>query len=156
MATTSRGTTSARWWLCAGGAAASVAYLLLRRAPKAACHEATDFDSFLRAPVPVAAAAPATSSSSRAGVEATSFDAFLKFKPVEPDPAVFSTWLKSSGAAPSAAVVDAAGDDEEEEESPLDAVRVLVMYGTEYGFSKEIAEKLCARLKESGGGGAYW
>jgi hypothetical protein len=31
--------------------------------------------------------------------------------------------------------------------------RVLVMFGTEYGFSKEIAEKLCDKLREAG---AYW
>jgi hypothetical protein len=31
--------------------------------------------------------------------------------------------------------------------------RVLVMFGTEYGFSKEIAEKLCDQLREAG---AYW
>jgi sulfite reductase (NADPH) flavoprotein alpha-component len=131
-----------------------VAYLLLRSSPKrgASSHEATDFDSFLRAPAHTAAA-PSTNNGGRPGVEATSFDAFLKVKPVEPDPAVFSTWLKSGGgavAAPTTAVVDEAA---EEEEAPLDAVRVLVMYGTEYGFSKEIAEKVCARLKE---GGAYW
>ena len=84
-------------------------------------------------------------------MEATSFDAFLKVKPVEPDPAVFSTWLKSAGAA--VAAPTAVDEVEQEEEAPLDAVRVLVMYGTEYGFSKEIAEKLCARLKE---GGAFW
>lgn len=31
--------------------------------------------------------------------------------------------------------------------------RILVLFGTEYGFSKEIAEKLCAKLREAG---PYW
>jgi hypothetical protein len=34
-----------------------------------------------------------------------------------------------------------------------DQARVLIMYGTEFGFSKEIAEKLCDKLREAN---KYW
>ncbi len=40
-----------------------------------------------------------------------------------------------------------------EEQPPLGSKPVAVLFGTEYGFSKEIAEKAAARLKETE---AYW
>ena len=39
------------------------------------------------------------------------------------------------------------------ERPPPDSRPVAVLFGTEYGFSKEIAEKAAAQLKESG---KYW
>lgn len=33
---------------------------------------------------------------------------------------------------------------------PEDAVPVLVLYGTEYGFAREIAEKVGQQLKDTG------
>ncbi len=39
------------------------------------------------------------------------------------------------------------------ERPPPDSKPVAVLFGTEYGFSKEIAEKAAAQLKESG---KYW
>lgn len=33
---------------------------------------------------------------------------------------------------------------------PEEAVPVLVLYGTEYGFAREIAEKISQQLKDSG------
>ena len=40
-----------------------------------------------------------------------------------------------------------------EEQPPPGSKPVAVLFGTEYGFSKEIAEKAAARLKETK---AYW
>lgn len=40
-----------------------------------------------------------------------------------------------------------------EEQPPPGRKPVAVLFGTEYGFSKEIAEKAAARLKETK---AYW
>ena len=42
---------------------------------------------------------------------------------------------------------------EAEERAPPDSKPVAVLFGTEYGFSKEIAEKLSARLRDNG---KYW
>ena len=42
---------------------------------------------------------------------------------------------------------------EAEERAPPDSRPVAVLFGTEYGFSKEIAEKLSARLRDSS---KYW
>lgn len=39
------------------------------------------------------------------------------------------------------------------ERPPPDSKPVAVLFGTEYGFSREIAEKLSARLR---GSGKYW
>ena len=41
----------------------------------------------------------------------------------------------------------------EPEGPPPDSKPVAVLFGTEYGFSKEIAEKAAAQLKETG---KYW
>ena len=42
---------------------------------------------------------------------------------------------------------------EAEERAPPDSKLVAVLFGTEYGFSKEIAEKLSVRLRETS---KYW
>ena len=42
---------------------------------------------------------------------------------------------------------------EAEERTPPDSKPVAVLFGTEYGFSREIAEKLSARLRDTG---KYW
>jgi sulfite reductase alpha subunit-like flavoprotein len=39
------------------------------------------------------------------------------------------------------------------EDPPPDSKAVMVLYGTEYGFSKEIAEKLAEKLRDSSG---FW
>jgi sulfite reductase (NADPH) flavoprotein alpha-component len=105
---------------------------------------ATDFDSFLRAPVPEVAAQS----------QATSFDAFLKTQPVASSTAStdFASFLRqlpngtpaqAGPVLPPAAAVPGV-------DVPLpNSAPVLVMYGTEYGFSQEIAEKLCQKLKET-------
>lgn len=56
-------------------------------------------------------------------------------------------------------LMDVAQGDESEAKSGIDegpppgSKGVTVLYGTEYGFSKEIAEKLAQRLKE---GSQFW
>ncbi len=45
--------------------------------------------------------------------------------------------------------------------APADAIPITVLFGTEYGFSKEVAEKACERLRAavppaSSGGASYW
>ena len=104
--------------------------------------EATNFDSFLRAPVPVAANATA---------QKTDFNSFLRVKPSEPCSTDFSSFLRDRGTT--APAQDVQQIKEQAEEVPTDSAPVLVMFGTEYGFSKEIAEKLCQQLKYSG---KYW
>ncbi|GMH36378.1 hypothetical protein BSKO_04246 [Bryopsis sp. KO-2023] len=87
---------------------------------------------------------------SKKSIDPTDFDGFLKQRPNKASPTDFDSFLKGpSGSGP-------AQDDVSEvveETAPLDAIRVPVLYGTEYGFSKEIAEKLCGQLKEKG---SYW
>lgn len=56
----------------------------------------------------------------------------------------------SEGVASSAAVEKLST---ELERPPPGSKPVAVLYGTEYGFSKEIAEKAAAQLKETG---TYW
>ncbi len=120
-------------------------WLLRARKPG---HDATttDFDRFLLGPAP--AQQPAYDPRNT-----TQFDSFLKVKAFEPDSKVFSTFLKSAVPGNTSSSAPAPKATAAEEEVPLDRARVAVMYGTEYGFAKEIAEKLCAQLKASD---AYW
>ena len=56
---------------------------------------------------------------------------------------------------PQAAVTGASeqSSTEAQGQAPPDSKPVAVLFGTEYGFSKEIAEKLSARLRDSS---KYW
>ena len=122
-------------WLCAGLAAGSVVYMLSgKRRPRQDYD--TGFDSFLKQEV--ASDEP----------QGTNFDCFLKAGPQEQDSTCFESFLKGTnkvaagapaGGAPAAKQVSA--------EELAAKKRVLVMYGTEYGFAKEIAEKLCGQLE---------
>ena len=110
----------------AAAAGASLYWLLGRRGQAAGAPGPTDFESYLRsAPEQPRAFA------------ATSFEAYLR------GPAGNST----AGPAPAAQPPTAASA------VPADRAPVTVLFGTEYGFSKEIAEKLAARLQETG---AFW
>lgn len=136
------------WMLWAGAAAVPVSMYMLRGKPRSSApEEPTGFDHYLRQPVP---SQQPTKEELR---QATQFDTFLKVRPAEPNPTDFSTFLKNAPAAGGVAGGAAAAPAVVEEAIPLDRARVTVMYGTEYGFSKEIAEKLCAQLKETG---AFW
>lgn len=94
---------------------------------------------------------------------ATSFEAYMRSKGVAPggtqqkryDPADFTSYLKQgSGGAGPAAPPSALPLPAQPpaEEVPLDSKPVLVLYGTEYGFSKEVAERLAEHLRAAG----YW
>lgn len=94
------------------------------------------------------------------------FEAFLKIEAessegeVDDDhrnPLDFSSFLKtaqkpSTSSKQATSHVNGTSDSRPAGPKPEHA-RVLVMYGTEYGFSKEIAQKLCAKLGETD---KYW
>ena len=86
----------------------------------------------------------------------TGFEAFLKAGDdagAQRSAADFGSFLRKAAPAPNAA--DAQAEPAAVEEAgprPGDAA-VAVLYGTEYGASKEIAEGLCQRLRAAG---AYW
>lgn len=86
----------------------------------------------------------------------TGFEAFLKAggdAGAQRSAADFGSFLRKAAPAPKAA--DAQAEPAAGEEAgprPGDAA-VAVLYGTEYGASKEIAEGLCQRLRAAG---AYW
>ena len=118
---------------------------------------ATAFDTFLRPGAPAAPRAPQPAPKR----PATDFRAFLKNAPAElpaRDAASFASFLRKPAAADadSSAEVQADGEAEPPQAGagpgPEQKV-VCVLYGTEYGFSKEIAEKAAARLGDSG---EYW
>ena len=103
----------------------------------------------------------AAASGASAPVAANSFVAYLKDRSVGVQPAAppqkkyaptsFDAYLKQADpaahAAPAAAAAAAAGP-----AAPPEAKPLTVLYGTEYGFSKEVAEKACSALKGAG----YW
>ena len=71
--------------------------------------------------------------------QAASFSSFLRKQPDQAQPAAVAATENLVNAA-AAAVVEAGPGPEQKP--------VTVLYGTEYGFSKEIAEKLVGKLKE--------
>ena len=105
-------------------------------------------------------------------VAATSFDAYLRDRVVgRPKPAEaaaapqfaatsFEAYLRQSAAAaaaqpPSGASASAA--------APAHAKPITVLFGTEYGFSKEVAQRVCQRLRDAADTGSgdssgccYW
>jgi sulfite reductase (NADPH) flavoprotein alpha-component len=145
------------WRLMALGAAGAwIALSLMRSSRKkpssSSADEPTDFASFLVAPV--AAAAPEEAPASRwggckkAAALETSFDSFLKVR-VEPDPADFASFLRDGGGG----VNKGAAALKQQQQPPVEAIPpdrapVLVLYGTEYGFAREIAEKLADAMKK--------
>lgn len=118
----------------AGGAAAAL--WLARRASAsapntAAAPAATSFDAYLKNRE-VGKKAPQMAKPKFA---ATSFEAYLR----QPAPTAASTAAAAGAAARGPA-------------APPDAKPITVLFGTEYGFSKEVAEKACEALKGAG----YW
>jgi sulfite reductase (NADPH) flavoprotein alpha-component len=135
-----------RYALYAAGAAAGVAtYFLLKQEKSGARNQPTDFGSFLRV-VPQAATETAKS---------TSFESFLRDQPVQPSSTDFASFLRSSGPVQQEQQQQQQHQQahHQTEAVPEDAVPVLVIYGTEYGFAREISEKLAQQLKDTG---SFW
>ncbi|WIA38912.1 hypothetical protein OEZ86_005065 [Tetradesmus obliquus] len=127
------------------GAAGAATYLWLRSGSsrRATAADSTDFDSFLRAP------APATAQTTGG----TTFESFLREQPEQPASTDFASFLRNTTTSSSSA--QPAGKQQQAASKPVEvipetAVPVLVLYGTEYGFAREIAEKLSQQLKDSG------
>jgi sulfite reductase (NADPH) flavoprotein alpha-component len=137
------GNNSTRRYVLYGAAAGAATYLWLRSGSRrGTAADATDFDSFLRAPAPVAP-------QSTGG---TTFESFLRKQPEQPGSTDFASFLRnrSSSTQPAGNQQQQQAASKPVEHIPETAVPVLVMYGTEYGFAREIAEKLSQQLKDSG------
>ncbi len=67
------------------------------------------------------------------------------------NPCDFNTFLRSSGARAQPAAKPQQQAKAEAEPKPEPGMKpVVVLYGTEFGFSKEIAQKLCSQLRSTG------
>lgn len=62
----------------------------------------------------------------------------------------FGSFLKARGAAAVGAGAAAQQQHQQQQGPPLtaDSVVITILFGTEYGFSKEIAEKLAGALRD--------
>eukprot|EP00798_Chlamydomonas_sp_ICE-L_P023032 gene23032-30226_t len=129
--------TKERFWYFA--AAAAAVYLLTPG--KKTQTEARDFDSFLvvQNDVPTGAV--------RSG--GGPFEEFL-IDSDERDSVVFETFLKSHGSGAKPTMVKKVAEEAIEELPEPHMTKVVVMFGTEYGFSKEVADKLASQMKEDG------
>lgn len=147
-------------WAVAVGVPAAVWYLLSGWGRGGYDDDRTDFDGFLKRVEPVGStgAAPAAAAARTSG----SIDRFFRdagqAAAEEEDsrnPVDFDSFLKKPRkAAAAAAAAPAAKPPAPPAERPRpEQAQVLVMFGTEYGFSKEVAEKLCSQLKATG---KYW
>ena len=158
-----------RWWIAAAAAAAGCGACLAawRRGGRKSSAEQprTDFNGFLKAP-PAPAAVPIASQPAQRGAaqrSATSFGSFLKngtaAQPSQQrDPTSFGSFLKGAqredalnggkdgGDSAGASSTPGSGDGGAVATPAPDTVPVTVLFGTEFGFSKEIAEKLRDRL----------
>lgn len=123
----------------------------------------TDFDGFLKAveePGSTGHNTAAASKSSPAGTGLTSGSIDKFFKDADEDtrnPLDFDSFLKgaakSSGASHQNAQAQKAVPPAPKEQAKPHHIRVAVLYGTEFGFSKEVAEIMAGQLKSTG---AYW
>lgn len=119
-----------------------------RKARAASDDSSTDFSVFLKVQPPVQPA-PRPRAEKK---QATSFRAFLKDDVADTqDSCDFDTFLRSSASNAAAAKPAVQNVPAEAPKGPSsDEIKVPVFYGTEYGFSKEIAEKLCSMLEAAG------
>ncbi|KAG2448381.1 hypothetical protein HYH02_006963 [Chlamydomonas schloesseri] len=149
--------TSSAYWRWALAAGVPVAWYLYSRGRKPEV-ERTDIDAFFKAPEPVGSTG---SRPAGGGLQSGPIDAFFRDAGEEVDtrnPLDFDSFLVAAkrggaGGKAAAAGAGAAAPAKPKESGPSpDMKPVTVLYGTEYGFSKEIAEKLCAQLKAAGCG----
>ena len=155
-----------KWAAWASGAAVATYLLVPGSRPNRGLDE-TGFDAFLvqQGPVPTGTTAPSKGKHSLAAAVAAGggpFECFLKAQDDEEEdvrnPLDFNSFLLTAKAgqgtkgAAAAPAQQQAAPAVEERPSP-DMARVLVLFGTEYGFSKEIAELLASKLKETK---AFW
>ena len=83
----------------------------------------------------------------------TSFHSFLKKVPqAHRDASSFSAFLKPQGST-QAAVTDSLPSSEAASGPGAADVIITILFGTEYGFSKEVAERAAAAIKACGN---YW
>jgi sulfite reductase (NADPH) flavoprotein alpha-component len=124
-------------------------YLLTRGGKRKGEDLATDFNSFLKAPSDEPAGVPAAPL-------ATDFNSFLKAPAPVYRETDFQSFLKAqpasagTGGQKQAPAKGAAAAAPAAAALRPDQVKLTVMYGTEYGFSKEVAERLVARLAAIG------
>ncbi|GLI69078.1 hypothetical protein VaNZ11_013623 [Volvox africanus] len=130
-------------------------YLVSRRRRADTTQDRTDFDGFLKAVEPVGS----TGSQLKPGKMSGPIDAFYKDAGIQGDsrnPLDFDSFLLSSrtGVKSQAESPNTQRLAEMRHPGPSpDMKPVTILYGTEYGFSKEIAEKLCQQLQTSG---SFW
>jgi sulfite reductase (NADPH) flavoprotein alpha-component len=90
----------------------------------------------------------------------TSFEAYLKQAPPEPvqyATTSFEAYLKQPPTAAAAAAAAAAPSSIADSlQAPPSAKPVTILFGTEYGFSKEVAERAGEALAAVDGGAAFW
>lgn len=116
------------------GAGALLYYLTRPARPPVAGPEETGFGAYLR---DLSVGVPTHGVPAPQTFEETSFEAYLR-----------AAAFKSQDHA------EAGSASGEAESAPPTARPVTIVFGTEYGFSKEIAERLADRLREAGEG--YW
>ena len=79
------------------------------------------------------------------------FETFLieDASPPKRQPSNFDSFLDAAGSSPS----DENRKAKRMEPVPMNAICIPIIYGTEFGLSKEVAETLAGQIKESG---VYW
>ena len=123
------------WWILSG-----------RSQPKSSPD--TSIDAFFKnkdtAPQPVA---------EQTKRKATSFHSFLKEVPqAHRDASSFSAFLKPQGSSQAAATDSLLTPQAAQGPAAADVI-VTILFGTEYGFSKEVAERAAGAIKACG---SYW
>lgn len=116
-----------------GGTAAYLAVRWYTSAPKLPSSGPTGFDDYLKKQIDNPCENYDTNSS--APPVATSFEAYLKKPTSNQDQILELSSETTSTTSPSG--------------PPPDSIPITVLFGTEYGFSKEVSEKLCEHLTSS-------
>eukprot|EP00891_Asterochloris_glomerata_P006152 jgi/Astpho2/6152/Aster-03568 len=140
-----------KWMLLAGSIIFPLAYFTLKDGNQKQS-PSRNINSFFRDPT-VAAAAPQNTAKQQqpnGKTSGSSFNSFLRTAPASAkrDATSFSAFLKGSAGQQLSSTGPGQGDSAvKAPEGPRpDQAVVLVLFGTEYGFSKEVAERLCSEL----------